>query len=479
MLCAFPFCATDVDRLLDMLEWCVHLGHQNHPSLLIADPNVPWDKAVKALDLAKKAFNSAEIVSIDHHVEGWITGSCALFKKTAIEAKVRNTHFLFMEPDAVPLKPTWMDELESSYARSGKPFMGALISHQTKGLPSPYLEGIAVYPTNAIDVMEPVWRNNQSWTLACAEAVVPLSTNTPLIKHVWGEKNKPPPVFAESNVPGTHIFCLRNIPPEAVIWHRCKDSSLIRLLRKRQGVRSCSSEIMVLFAFCFKDDGLMQNSLHWLNLMHGQLDRTAVLHFDINVNKTRLQWIRQMAEKAFTKVITHSYPTPRSPYVGWPAAPNYAFQNACRFMRSYEHPWLFFEGDAVAMKPDWITGIENEYSIGGKPFMGTVVGGMGHMNGVAVYPPNVEDYTKEAMRCTKVAFDMAMANEVAPHRHKANHIIYHCRAQAPDGSCVDAHGKPPTYKSIQEVDTISPSVCLFHPSKDGTLVKWLIQKYRK
>ena len=103
-------------------------------------------------------------------------------------------------------------------------------------LPSPYLEGVAVYP---FDVMHTTvhWRDDLSWTLACAPDFVPLAANSPLFRHLWGEKDKPP-TFAENNIPGTNVFCLRQLPPEAVMFHRNKDGSLIRLLRQRMGILS-------------------------------------------------------------------------------------------------------------------------------------------------------------------------------------------------------------------------------------------------
>lgn len=235
LLVAFPFCAKDVARLHDLLQWCFELsGRVNYEALLVADPATPWDDGVKALHLAEKAFQRVDICSLPTHVEGWIPGSNALFRLAAEKACERKTPFVFVEADAVPLKPDWLDQLADAYQRSGKPFMGVLISHQRPNLPSPYLEGVAIYPPDSLEIMR-VWPDDLSWTLGTAGTVVSRATSSPLFHHLWGETNNPP-TFRENNIPGTNVFCPRQIPPEAVIYHRAKDGSLIRLLRKARGI---------------------------------------------------------------------------------------------------------------------------------------------------------------------------------------------------------------------------------------------------
>lgn len=236
MLVVVPFCAKDAASAHDLLLWCGQLGRQNHPCLLVMDPDVNWKDGQEAVRLAGEAFKSVDATVLDNHAEGWTLGSVLMFTRAALEAQMRCLPWFWLEPDCVPLKPDWLDQLDSAYARCGQPFMGALISHQQPGFPSPYLEGPAVYPANAIELMASSITSEKSWVFSCAPVVVPLAVNTPLIYHFFGLKNEAP-TFAERHIPQTMVFGLRNIPPDVVLWHRCKDGSLIRMLRQKRGIR--------------------------------------------------------------------------------------------------------------------------------------------------------------------------------------------------------------------------------------------------
>jgi hypothetical protein len=112
--------------------------------------------------------------------------------------------------------------------------MGPLIRTDVKGLPSPYLEGVAVYPANALQRLGAYIRSDVSWTFTTAAETVPNTFDTPLIHHIWGEFQNPP-VFAQVPIYGTAVFGLQSIRKEAVIFHRNKDGSLIDVLRSKRG----------------------------------------------------------------------------------------------------------------------------------------------------------------------------------------------------------------------------------------------------
>lgn len=234
MLVALAFFAGDVKQAQNLLRFIGQLGGvSNHDALLVADSETPWNEARDCHRLAKACFKSVHSITNGKTVEGWIPGSCSLFKTAAVWCAGRP--FLFLEPDAAMLRPTWLDEFEAAYAACGKPFMGALIHHQQPGWPNPYLEGCAVYPANAWEIMEKAWLLHISWTRSCAPLVVPLAVNTPLIHHVWGQMREAP-TFSDVRIGKSHT--LADIRPGACLFHRCKDGSLIRLLRKKMGIVS-------------------------------------------------------------------------------------------------------------------------------------------------------------------------------------------------------------------------------------------------
>lgn len=469
MLVALAFCGKDADRALDLLKWIEELGGcRGHDCVLVVDADTPWDDCLKAIDLAKKSFRKVDLVSTEQHVEGWVPGSNALFRLAAEVAAVRDDPFLFLEADAAPLVPGWLDKIEHAYGMCGTPFMGPVITHNTPGLPSPYMEGVAVYPPDTLARMAACWKEDVSWTLACAPCVVPRAANSPLFKHCWGEKGNPP-TFAEKNVPGTNVFCLAQIPKEAVIWHRAKDGSLIRLLRKAKGISVDPDPVPIttVFAFCGKDHHLMQNSMAWLTEITPKTDRTCVLHFDDTITRDSIQTIAANASRVFARVLISQYPTPRQPYVGWPGACNWAFIHACLYAESeISGPWLWFEPDAVTVRPDWLGKIEMEYAKGEKPFMGTVFKAKTHMNGVGVYPANAMTLVPCIRKMVKQAWDFKCGSEMIPQAHDASHLIQH--------NDNDVNWGPNVF-GLQNVNFILPTAVIYHPVKNGSLIATLRQ----
>jgi hypothetical protein len=99
------------------------------------------------------------------------------------------------------------------------------------------MEGVAVYSPNAYSEISASINPDVSWTNTTANATVPRCHNTPLIHHVWGE-NGNPPMFSNHAIPGTCVMNLNAIRPEAAVFHRSKDGTLIKLLKEKLGIHS-------------------------------------------------------------------------------------------------------------------------------------------------------------------------------------------------------------------------------------------------
>lgn len=474
LLVAFPFCAKDVARLHDLLQWCFELsGKVNYDALLVADPATPWDDGVRALHLAEKAFQRVDICSLPAHVEGWIAGSNALFRLAAEKACERKTPFLFVEADAVPLKPDWLDQLADAYQRSGKPFMGVLISHQRPNLPSPYLEGVAIYPPDALEIMR-VWPDDLSWTLGTAGTVVSRATSSPLFYHLWGETNNPP-TFRENNIPGTNVFCPRQIPPEAVIYHRAKDGSLIRLLRKARGIPTAKNDLLIVLPFCHKDAAQFQKTLRWCAELDGQQPYTALLSYDSLTPITSVNAMEHLAGQAFAQVRKTFYATPRPPV--W--YPTIAFNHAARAAVSWHMPWLWFEYDMIPLKPGWIQVLLDAYNDAGKPFMAPIVNGMGHANGTGIYPSDTPARIPKAMADTRHAWDMTMKDEMIQDCYDCGHLLQHVWVIDSKGKFQPhGNGMSPIFRTSAQMNQILPTATAFHRCKDGTLIDRLKERKR-
>lgn len=481
MLAAFPFHSGDVHLLADLLTWIGDLGGcKSHDALMVADADVQWSSVLALRELAAKSFDRVHLTTNGAHVAGWIPGSNSLWLAAAKWAQDHRRPFWFCEPDCIPLKPDWLTALESGWRAAGSPpYFGALVTHRIKTLPSPYLEGCAIYHADTFTAIATTFDVNRSWTLACASVTVPAAVNTPLVQHFWGEKDLPP-TFALAKDPGSPVntFTLADVRTDCAVFHRNKDGTLVQALRRRFNIPARSIrplEISVVFPFCAKDQLLAEKNMAWIAELAGdrKLERTCILHFDGQADSYFIGSIVRLASRAFANVIQSRYPSPRAPYLNWPGACNWAFQHAVRFMENRGmNSWLWLEPDAIPTRSDWLAALEVEYAHGQKPFMGTIIGGMGHMNGVAIYPWNASEYVPSAMTAVGQPWDMAMMSEVVPHVHRGNDFIFHCRAVR-DGRCIDEHGAPPRFTSTRDLSMVNPGVRVFHPCKDGELIKFL------
>lgn len=232
MLCLMAFCSSDSDLALQFLEWTGELrGCPQHDLVLVADAAVDWGVAKQILDEGCKHFRTCKIITNDAPVEGWIPGSNSLFRTAALEGRAQDRPWLFLEPDAVPLRSGWLDAIEAEYNACGRPFMGGVVG---SGI-GPHLEGVAIYPSNALDRLEPVWDDKKSWVVFGRDVMLFEAHNSPLFCQLWGDSHKNPPTFVYDLKPDSpqNTKTPEHIPKEAVLFHRNKDSSLIRLLRRK------------------------------------------------------------------------------------------------------------------------------------------------------------------------------------------------------------------------------------------------------
>lgn len=466
MIVTLPVFKGDVQRLRDLLSWIRQLGGcPDHRAVIVADAETPVFDVLDLRDLAAKAFKEADIVSTESAVAGWPQGPNALFLKAAKTAEEIDDEWLFLEPDATPLCAGWLDAIDMRQRATGARYMGALVPCSTPGLPPLHMDGVAVYPPYAHSELAGIVAAspNVAFDISTAEFVCKDAVGCDLFQSLWGEKDNPPR-FASKRIPKTAVFDLDYLNEKVKIFHRCKDGSLIKLLR-----RQLEGTICVVFAFCGKDSNLMLKSLQWMSLLCGKINRSCVLHFDETVNPMILSMIRMTAESIFNRVIISNYATPKAPWIGWPAACNFAFVRACEFIdQNVRMPWLWFEADAVALVPDWIEQIDNEYVLGGKLFMGTIFPNNTHMNGVGVYPVNTVSHAPCIGHVVKEAWDFKCGPQIIKNAHQAAHLIQHYDNGREMG--------PPVFTK-QNKSFINPTSVVYHAVKNDSLINLLISQH--
>lgn len=130
---------------------------------------------------------------------------------------------LWCETDAIPMRATWVAEIEKEYRDAGQPFMGDF--HPLGAIP--HMSGNAVYPPNWRQLAPsiaalPNPKPQQGWDTLCVKETLPQSHHSYRIQQVWIE---PPPRFTEQNAGMIHR--------ETALFHRSKDGTLIDLLCSR------------------------------------------------------------------------------------------------------------------------------------------------------------------------------------------------------------------------------------------------------
>src|SRR6185436_1135095 len=150
------------------------------------------------LALAQEAFGDAKLITTDRSEEGWKQGANVLFLTAAqyLEEGSKKP-WLWLEPDAVPLKSGWLNTLEKLYQQANIPFLGFIYEFSPTDPPmAPFklMSGVAIYPPDAWSRMAKAvkFSPNLAFDVACASITTDHGLHTNLIQHFYGEAGTPP-----------------------------------------------------------------------------------------------------------------------------------------------------------------------------------------------------------------------------------------------------------------------------------------------
>ena len=222
-VCVLPFCAADEHRLRSLLKWIALLGQIQGKALILAPSSYKEPSNIDAL--AREAF--ADVVwhytPMDLPKEGWPIGANWMFLRAAHVCRHNQWDFWFNEPDCIPLRAGWFEAIRDEYRACGKPYLG-FIEPGTGDYPR-HLTGNAAYHHSVFHHFR-ADKLGVAWDIAMADVLTPLAHPTRLFHQEFGPLDHPP-VFHT-------VDDLRRIPKEAVVFHRNKDGSLIRVLREQR-----------------------------------------------------------------------------------------------------------------------------------------------------------------------------------------------------------------------------------------------------
>lgn len=225
MAIVLPIARFDWNLAVKWLTWFNLIEPTNkRPVIAYCSPDLK-EAELSALRNTKVA--GLKVVVGEHKEIGYF-GTPNQVIKGALTWMVGNLHgwaTLWCEADTVAMAPGWADRIEEEYMGCGRPFMGDI--YRGAGA-VPHMTGNAVY--------HPKWRmfapslaalgtEECGWDTLCAHDTLPRAHASKTIQQVW----RPP-------LPITGNWVTENVRKEAMLFHQCKDGSLIDVLCNRNGI---------------------------------------------------------------------------------------------------------------------------------------------------------------------------------------------------------------------------------------------------
>lgn len=245
LLVILPYCSSDISLAIRLLGWIKELGEcKENDVLLVAATQVEKEAREQVAKAASTVFASVETISPPFALkdEKWPRGANLMFE-TAVMHLLRSGNgmpFLWLEPDCVPMRENWLRDIERAYFRCGRPFFGHVVTSDKPGLPLRMLSGVAVYAGYPemlkLLLKQTAGSKQQAWDVKGAGELVPRTAATSLIWNLWGLRHELAPTFVKQTGLGSPVNAtnLDVIPRSCALYHRCKDGSLIRLLKEKR-----------------------------------------------------------------------------------------------------------------------------------------------------------------------------------------------------------------------------------------------------
>lgn len=234
VVAVMPWCEKDWVLAVRSLVHQAWLGRSDGELVLVQPKATPAEQIGVVLAAAHQAWAQVTIAAapFDLPDEHWPQGPNWSFMTACRHCYERELDFLILEPDAVPLKVGWFERLVRAYRGCGRPYMGTVEEAASDGRHPRHMPGNAVYSWRAW-LRAPIRALYVPWDVQMAhDGIMDHVAKTDLVQQIWGAMNKPPTF----QVPES----LGILSPTAVLFHRCKDGSLMERLRER-GREACMS----------------------------------------------------------------------------------------------------------------------------------------------------------------------------------------------------------------------------------------------
>lgn len=201
----------------------------------------------------KKSFPEVHRIIAQDGFNGWPLGPNQMFDDVASFMYPTNTPFIFWEPDCVPMRRGWLDELDDEYHKNpailGHKYNGGMASNGKNIYEM--IVGSAVYPSNFLDYCPSArslnnynmaYRSAESipepWDVRCRWNFMAIGRDCMLLRTYWKSCNyqlKDGKIVFFASDPEAQaiqeVTCPdRIVSMDAAVVHGCKDGSLHRMV---------------------------------------------------------------------------------------------------------------------------------------------------------------------------------------------------------------------------------------------------------
>lgn len=234
----------DVVQMENILRWAIELNPEgaNHNCLLSYEDGT--DPTQMRL-LAKQYFkgNIAENKYSTPPVAGWPAAPNWAWQSTAryIDDNKINEPWLWLESDAIPLKPDWLDAIHDAWKAGGRRFAGHIVDVMD------HMNGVGVYPPDVRRrCNEAMLCRQAAWDVVLKATITNDCTNlNHLIQHVWNIRESDGAIWNGSGSPVTFPdwkAVEKYMDFNCVLLHRTKDGTLIQRLREKRSADRAAEE---------------------------------------------------------------------------------------------------------------------------------------------------------------------------------------------------------------------------------------------
>lgn len=228
----FPFCSKDALVALKLMKWIAELTPPSERLLVLShDYQTSPGMVENIANEAKKVFSCIKTCAYSPPTADQWPPTIA-FRAAADFMQKLGLSWLWLEADAVPLKPEWLDTLQAAYWNCKKAFAGPIVPDLG------HCNGTAIYPCNTPQrIPRALTLTRTAWDVTMKhEMIFDCHDLTPVFFHAWTADNGSFHPYIGGNVPsfprGSNL--INQIHKDAVVFHRCKDGTLIERLQERR-----------------------------------------------------------------------------------------------------------------------------------------------------------------------------------------------------------------------------------------------------